>query len=407
MLVYVSSHLLVMSIVAGGLVLLLKLSDALGQKSFSATSRYYTHLVGYSFFLVPYFTIVALLQSPFRQAVPSGQNDAMLPFSQNTLLAHWSRHAALLIPPLSYVLVVGAVIFLATVLLEKRRIRSRILTACHAVSDGAILSVLDECRFKLSIKKAIPVYVAPYSTTPFLHGCVRPFIVLPKHDFSRTELEHIFLHELTHLKRHDVWIKGLLLFINALHWYNPLAYLGRQRIHYLCELSCDESTTRPMTQMERQKYCELILDLLLAAKGQSTATSSLYAISNERLQLEERINRIMEGGHLMTHRAFAAGFAVTLLIGFIGAIAAYTASESLIQPDKLQSVTVSLDPLYDDKGSFSATADAAQLERLNQLRKTDITFGELIADVFPKALQHIPSEALQFLNTTKMVWPNP
>lgn len=407
MLVGVSSHLLVMSIVAGGLVLFLKLSDALGQKSFPATWRYYTHLIGYSFFLVPYPTIVALLRFPLRQAVPLGQYDAMLPCSQITLLAHWSRHATPLILPLSYILVVGAVIFMATILLEKRRIRSRILAACHTVSDDVILSVLDECRLKLNIKKAIPVYVASYSTTPFLHGCVRPFVVLPNHDFSRSELKYIFLHELTHLKRHDMWIKGLLLLINAFHWYNPLAYLSRQRIYYLCELSCDESITRTMTHTERQKYCEMILDLLLAARGQSRAASSLIALSNGRQHLEERINRIMEGGYLMRHRTFTAGIAVTLLIGFIGVIAAYAASENLIQLNKFQPITTYLAPLYDDKSSFSSTADAEQLDRLNQLRKTDITFGELITDVFPEALRHIPSEALEFLNTTKIVWPNP
>jgi hypothetical protein len=113
----------------------------------------------------------------------------------------------------------------------------------------------------------------------------------------------------------------------------------------------------------------------------------------------------MERGSFMTRKSFAAGVTVALLIGSIGVIAAYAASERLIPPSGRSPVTLAR--LYDDKGYFSATADATQLDRLNQLRKTNITFGELIADVFPNALPYIPSEALDFLNTTKVVWPNP
>lgn len=339
MLTTVSGHLLVMSIVAGGLVLLLRQSDVLSQKYLSATWRYYSHLIAYSFFLVPYFALVPLLRFSLGPVTPSGRYAAGHPYSLNAI-TEWSGLATWLIAWLPYLLIGGSVIFMATTLIEKRRVKSRILAACQEVSEHEILRVLDECRLKLGITKRIPIYLAPYSGTPFLYGCLRPFIVLPHHTFSRVELEYIFLHELTHLKRHDVWVKGFLLLINAFHWYNPLAYLGRERIYHLCELSCDESITRSMTHDERQKYCELILGLLLAARGRCTAKASLYAFSSGRQYLEERIHRIMERGSFMTRKSFAAGIAVALLIGSIGVIAAYAASVRLIPPSVRSPVTL-------------------------------------------------------------------
>jgi len=46
-----------------------------------------------------------------------------------------------------------------------------------------------------------------------------------------------------------------------------------------------------------------------------------------------------------------------------------------------------------------------QIETLNRLRNSDITFGELVVAVFPDALEHIPDEALRFLHATKVKWP--
>jgi len=46
-----------------------------------------------------------------------------------------------------------------------------------------------------------------------------------------------------------------------------------------------------------------------------------------------------------------------------------------------------------------------QIGTLNRLRNTEISFGELIAAVFPEALPHMPEEALKFLRTAPVNWP--
>lgn len=54
-------------------------------------------------------------------------------------------------------------------------------------------------------------------------------------------------------------IKLFLLIINALHWFNPFAYLMNREAAQLCEHACDESLVRNMSKPERILYGELIL----------------------------------------------------------------------------------------------------------------------------------------------------
>lgn len=57
-------------------------------------------------------------------------------------------------------------------------------------------------------------------------------------------------------------------------------------------------------------------------------------------------------------------------------------------------------------GHFKAVADERQLETLNSLYNTDISFGELIETVYPEALKHIPEPALKDMYNTKVIWPD-
>ncbi|MGI5823172.1 MAG: M56 family metallopeptidase [Dethiobacteria bacterium] len=57
-------------------------------------------------------------------------------------------------------------------------------------------------------------------------------------------------------------------------------------------------------------------------------------------------------------------------------------------------------------GYFSAIANEKQLEVLNELYDTDISFGELTEAVYPEALTHIPEQSLQYLYESMVAWPD-
>nr|WP_281054652.1 M56 family metallopeptidase [Thermosediminibacter oceani] len=148
---------------------------------------------------------------------------------------------------------------------------------------------------------------------------MKPRIVLPDIKLSADELQCVFLHELTHWKHRDGWLKFLMFFINAIHWFNPLAYAARFDIDRFCELSCDESVVKSMSNRERRLYCELMLSVLWNVADQKAKLFS--AFSGRRKQLERRVDMILKDeGPKSNKWVRMVAIAMTLAIVLLGAI---------------------------------------------------------------------------------------
>jgi murein DD-endopeptidase MepM/ murein hydrolase activator NlpD len=105
---------------------------------------------------------------------------------------------------------------------------------------------------------------SPAARTPMAFGLLRPVVVLPAHEFSEQELDCVLRHELCHLKARHLPMKALLLAVNALHWYNPAAWLLRRCAAAAMEQCCDEMALRGATTETRGVYSRA----LLACAGQ-------------------------------------------------------------------------------------------------------------------------------------------
>ena len=122
--------------------------------------------------------------------------------------------------------------------------------------------ILDEVRTELKIKRHIKIRMSPEIQSPLLVGVLFPVVYIPCKEISDTNMRMVLLHELTHYKRKDLLIKWLSLFVNAVHWFNPLAYLLRVNVSESCEVSCDMEVTKNMSVEEQKQYMKTILDLV-------------------------------------------------------------------------------------------------------------------------------------------------
>ena len=75
-----------------------------------------------------------------------------------------------------------------------------------------------EMLFELCGNRSVPLlYRNPLAATPMLFGVFRPVVVLPDREYTGEQLRAVLLHELTHLRRKDVFVK----------WLTVLSYAGR------------------------------------------------------------------------------------------------------------------------------------------------------------------------------------
>lgn len=121
--------------------------------------------------------------------------------------------------------------------------------------------LLASAKAELNIKRKIRLRKSDEPISPMLVGVLRPTVYIPSGEIAPESMRMILLHELTHCKRCDLVIKWLAAAVNAVHWFNPLAYILCANISEACEISCDMSVTKNMTDDEQKIYMKTILDL--------------------------------------------------------------------------------------------------------------------------------------------------
>ena len=129
-----------------------------------------------------------------------------------------------------------------------------------------LAKLLEEAAEAVGLKRPLPLKFSRQITSPCLCGIFRPVIVLPvglAASLSDPELRLIFQHEMTHARRRDHWLHGILGLAAACHWFNPLAWWARRACRQDCELATDASLVERATSSDRHTYGELLLKIAL------------------------------------------------------------------------------------------------------------------------------------------------
>ncbi|PGZ57852.1 peptidase M56 [Bacillus cereus] len=147
------------------------------------------------------------------------------------------------------------------------------------------------CKKSLGIKKKVALAYNYNISTPALVGLWKPTVLLPIEQGDHIDLNMVIRHELIHFKSKDLWIKMYTLIVISLHWFNPLVYVLRKRIHIWSELACDEKVVMKMTHAERKRYGETILNML---ENTSVIRSTFsVSLSGSRKNLERRLTMLL------------------------------------------------------------------------------------------------------------------
>ncbi|MBQ3226698.1 MAG: M56 family metallopeptidase [Clostridia bacterium] len=266
---------LILSVFGFGITLLLLCLKPITAKKFPAKWQYYVWIAVLFFMIVPAYKwipkaeVYKLPLIPQNQIIdqtilneseeiPQRPQSTSSPVSQGErkpenefLLKNWDFVAYLWLSGSCIYLMV--VIGSYTVYLSKKRKKAVKLSE---------FTLLDTLKSKLGIRRKIDIRVSGDHDSPMLVGVFFPVIYLPSKEIPEENMRMVLLHELTHYKRKDLLIKWFSLFVNAVHWFNPLAYLLCKNVSEACEISCDMEVTKDMSDAEQKMYMKTILDLV-------------------------------------------------------------------------------------------------------------------------------------------------
>ena len=186
------------------------------------------------------------------------------------------------------------------------RFRKKLLLTAKGCDEGEIALLRS-----LSGRDKIGMVRSPVCPVPMLLGPLHPLIVLPG-NMDGGELENVLRHELCHRRLGHLYMKWFALFVCALHWFNPGAWLLRRQLEPLCELRCDEAVIEGMNPREKQSYGETLIRLSAAKAPRVLSTA---ATGDSREHLQQRLVQIMEGNRSKGRSLCLCLLCALLLVG--------------------------------------------------------------------------------------------
>lgn len=158
-------------------------------------------------------------------------------------------------------------------------------------TDAEIQKIFLSCKQRLCLRKKIVLRTSEYIANPLVIGALKPTIIFPETEMSSDEKRLAVTHELTHIKNGDLWYKLFAFAISVLHWFNPFAYLLREKVYDIAEMVCDESMTESMSIDERKLYGGLILKVASDVLASKTIIYSTFSTSKQNI--ERRLKNMM------------------------------------------------------------------------------------------------------------------
>ena len=176
---------------------------------------------------------------------------------------------------LAYVWLIGAIALMLLNVVRYVRLNIKIR------KNGEVISCPETREYT---DRKINVRVWENVASPFMTGIFRPTLILPKTELSEEQLHNILRHEMTHFKRHDILYKWFAEFVKCVHWFNPISWYVSKQIASECEISCDMSVTKNMTDSEEMSYVSTILSLLPTGKSKQLPLTTQMASGKKFLK---------------------------------------------------------------------------------------------------------------------------
>lgn len=198
---------------------------------------------------------------------------------------------------------------------------------------------------EMGIRRTVPLMVCSAVDSPMAVGVLCPRLLLPREDYGEQELEFILRHELTHIRRRDLWYKLLLLLAQAVHWFNPLVWLMIRQAEADIELTCDDMVMAGRGGEDRRAYSETLLASLHRQKGLAQAALSTHFYGGAEV-MKERFRNILGSGK---RRWGGAALSITLLLVAVAGCAvgvAAAAAEPLDEEELAAWQEKLSDPVY-------------------------------------------------------------
>jgi len=258
---------------------------------------------------LPAPTLGEFVPGPSYQTAPFAEAPAVLPHS---LHVSWPK-------ALFGVWLVGLLGMMGLLARQYLRLR-RHLSGSAPVEDAQVLDAFRQAREAIGVGSRVRLLTSAGLSSPILVGLVRPRIMLPAgalEDLPPDQLRPVFLHELSHLRRRDLWVNWIQVILQSLYWFHPLVWLANLRLRREREMIVDDVVLSHLGG-EREVYGNSLLSVVKQAARKRVLSPGYVGIVETKGSIAGRLRRILDANRKLSIRlgwlSAAALIALALLL---------------------------------------------------------------------------------------------
>lgn len=205
----------------------------------------------------------------------------------------------------------GAGVFAAWIWRGQRSVTKLLRSAGPAPAE--LQALLRTAAHDVGLRHPPELRWSPTPHSPALCGLWRPVIVVPATlQLSPAAWRTVFLHELIHLQRRDLWANALQVLTQLVWWWNPLVWWTHARIRQLRETAVDEAVMLS-TNPETSDYPATLVAMARHCLVRPALTLNFVGILESPSRLERRVRRLVEQPLPRTARLGWGGWLIVLL----------------------------------------------------------------------------------------------
>jgi beta-lactamase regulating signal transducer with metallopeptidase domain len=212
----------------------------------------------------------------------------------------------------------AVVIAMGLLLVQQMLFVRRLLVKSKNPSDS-MFGVFEHCHKQMATGRHMTLKLSSVTASPAVCGLFRPTILIPQtlsDKLKDDDLKSIFLHELAHIKRGDLWISLFQAILQIAYFYNPLLWLANAIIRKVREQAVDEMVLVAMGE-QSENYFETLLNISKLTFSRPVLSLRLIGVVESKKALAGRIKHILSKPIPKTAKLGIVNLATIIILGII------------------------------------------------------------------------------------------
>jgi len=169
---------------------------------------------------------------------------------------------------------------------------------------------------EIDTKYDYPVWITDLVSIPMVLG-LNEIILIPRKNFSQSQIEVILRHEIQHVKNHDIYIKQFLNILMIIYWWFLPIYWLNNNLNLALEIRADAKATNGFSKKDILNYAYTLVDLEdrfddITFIDKSLSTSANFLLQENSCTLSYRINYLTKSNFKKKSNAILLAFLVVL-----------------------------------------------------------------------------------------------